>query len=58
MGSKYDEYWGQKLTLVRDELGIAASAGSTRVGVPGLRDLGERRSWYGVADVRGRLLVR
>ena len=58
MGSKYDEYWEQKLTLVRDELGSAASAGSGRVGVPGLRDLGARRSWYGFAEVRGRSLVR
>ena len=58
MGSKYDEYWEQKVTLVRDELGSAASAGSVRVGVPGLRDLGARRSWYGFAEVRGRTLVR
>ena len=43
MASKYDQYWEQKLALVRDKLGSAASSGSARVGVPGLRDLGARQ---------------
>lgn len=39
VASKYDEYWRRTLTQLTDVLDVAASLGSSRLGVAGLRDL-------------------
>jgi serine/threonine protein kinase len=58
MGSKYDTYWAARLDEIRDAIGRAATGVPVTVGIPGLRSLGKRQSWYGVAEVRGRTVIR
>ena len=50
MTSKYDGYWAARLGEIRDALGRAAEGFPATVATPGLRDLGDRQSWYGLAD--------
>ncbi len=52
MTSKYDQYWAARLGEIRDALGRAAGGFPAMVATPGLRDLGDRQSWYGLAEVR------
>lgn len=54
MTSKYDDYWAGQLSRIRAELPLAVTGVPTAVGVPDLPRLGERQSWYGVAEVRGK----
>jgi hypothetical protein len=57
VASKYDEYW----LIRRSELGSAierAAAGEEgSLDVSGLRELGQRESWYGSATVQGSTVV-
>ncbi len=57
MSSKYDWYWAERLALIRAALARAANGQPTVVGLPNLTSLGERQSWYGMAEVRGRDVV-
>jgi hypothetical protein len=54
VSSKYDDYWAGQLPRIRAQLQLAAGGMPASVGVPGLTRLGERHSWYGVAEVRMR----
>jgi hypothetical protein len=58
MASKYDVYWAGRLPQIRAELQLAATGVPAVVGVPDLRRLGTRGSWYGVAEVRGQQVTR
>jgi hypothetical protein len=58
MASKYDGYWTGQLDPIRAALRAAAAGTPAVVVLPGLRRLGARQSWYGVAEVRGREVVR
>lgn len=58
MASKYDLYWMARL----EEIGVAVRAAADGTGSPvdvtGVRGLGNRRSWYGIAEVHGREMTR
>ena len=56
--SKYDRYWAASLGQIQAALGRAAGGSPGRGRYPGLRDLGDRQSWYGLAEVRGSKLIR
>ena len=56
--SKYDRYWAACLGQIQAALGCAAGGLPAAVATPGLRDLGDRQSWYGLAEVRGSELIR
>src|ERR1022692_820711 len=58
MVSKYDVYWVAQLHEIRAAVQLAAAGSRAAVAVPDLRRLGARRSWYGVAEVRGREVTR
>jgi len=58
MPSKYDRYWVSHLPHIPAALPSAASGAPAVCTVPGLRGLGERGSWYGVAEVRGNEVTR
>ena len=58
MTSKYDRYWAACLGQIQAALGRAAGGSPAAVATPGLRDLGARQSWYGLAEVRGSELIR
>jgi hypothetical protein len=58
MASKYDHYWADHLDLIRAELQAAATGTGAVIALPELRRLGTRQSWYGVAEIRGRQVVR
>lgn len=53
MRSKYDSYWAGRLEEIRLAVELALAGSAATVGVPGLRRLGNRQSWSGVAEVRG-----
>lgn len=57
MASKYDVYWAGRLREIHAAVDRVVAGQSARVELAGLRDIGERRSWYGVAEVRGREVV-
>jgi hypothetical protein len=56
--SKYDRYWAGLLGQIRDALGRAAKGFPAAVATPGLQDLGDRQSWYGLAEVRNGEVTR
>jgi hypothetical protein len=56
--SKYDSYWAARLGEIRAGAERAAAGLPAVVGLPGLRGAGERASWYGIAEVRGRGVTR
>jgi hypothetical protein len=58
MASKYDVYWTDQLDRICTELQAAAAGTPAVVVVPELRHLGARQSWYGVAEVHRREVVR
>ena len=58
MRSKYDRYWAGLLEQLRHAAEFAAFGPTAKVDLPELRSLGDRRSWYGVAEVSGRDLTR
>ena len=58
MTSKYDRYWAACLGQIREALGRAAEGFPAMVATPGLRDLGGRQSWYGLAEVRAGEMTR
>ncbi|MGH3194543.1 MAG: DUF7664 domain-containing protein [Streptosporangiaceae bacterium] len=58
MTSKYDSYWAGRLGEIRAGVERAAAGLPAVAGLPGLRGAGERASWYGFAEVRGRGLTR
>jgi hypothetical protein len=53
MASKYDQYWVNHLNQVHAGVSRASSQGVATIPLSGLRALGDRRSWYGTAEVRG-----
>lgn len=59
MASKYDRYWVAHLPQIRSGINRVISGAAGRVTVP-LKDLraeGDRQSWSGSAEVRGRQVV-
>ena len=58
MASKYDRYWAACLDQIRDALGRAAEGFPATVAIPGLRNLGNRQSWYGLAEIRAGQMTR
>jgi hypothetical protein len=54
MGSKYDSFWAGRLAEIRAAVEAAANGLPAVVELPGLSEIGERQSWYGVAEVCGR----
>jgi hypothetical protein len=54
MASKYDRYWTARLKEIRSAAQVAAAGIAATVDVAELRQLGDRQSWYGVVEVRGR----
>jgi hypothetical protein len=51
VGSKYDDYWAGLLPQIRAQVELAAAGAPAMVSLPDLTRLGERQSWYGVAEV-------
>jgi len=58
VASKYDSYWARRLGEIRAAVERAAAGFPAVVELPGLRSAGERQSWSGVAEVRGRDVTR
>jgi len=54
VASKYDGYWATRLSDIRAAVERVVAGLPARVELTGLTDAGERQSWYGVAEVRGR----
>jgi hypothetical protein len=55
--SKYDAYWAGQLAQIRAAIECAAGGLPAVIQVPGLRNAGERQSWYGAVEVRGRVAM-
>lgn len=51
MSSKYDAYWQTRLAEVKAAVDRAAEGETTRLNVGGIRQFGQRASWYGVVIV-------
>jgi hypothetical protein len=58
VASKYDSYWAGHLAEIRAVVERAASGPPAMVELPGLTSMGERQSWYGAVEVRGRDVTR
>lgn len=58
MASKYDRYWTTHLDNINAALQAAASGSAAIVDVASVRCLGDRQSWYGIAEVCGREMTR
>lgn len=58
MSSKYDRFWIDHLEQIRAGIRLASTRGHAAISLSGLRYEGERQSWHGTADVRGRQVVR
>lgn len=58
MASKYDAYWAAQLDEISAAVRAAVHRSAAMVDVAGVRRLGDRQSWYGIAEVRGRQLTR
>jgi hypothetical protein len=58
MASKYDRYWAAHLDEMSAALQAAVSGSTAIVDVAGVRCLGDRQSWYGVAEVCGSEMIR
>lgn len=58
VASKYDSYWAGQLAAIRVAVERAASGVPAQVGLAGLRGVGDRQSWYGAVEVRGRDVTR
>ena len=58
VASKYDSYWAGRLGEIRAAVERAAAGLPAVVELPGLCSMGERQSWSGVAEVRGRGVIR
>jgi hypothetical protein len=58
VASKYDSYWAGQLAEIRAGLERAASGLPAVAELPGLTNIGERQSWYGAVEVRGREITR
>ena len=58
MASKYDGYWTAHLDEISAGLQAAASGAAAVVERASVRRLGDRQSWYGVAEVCGREMTR
>ena len=58
MASKYDRYWTAHLDEISAALQAAVGGSAAIVDVAAVRCLGDRQSWYGVAEVCGREMIR
>jgi len=58
MASKYDRYWTAHLGEISAALQAAVNGAPAMVDVASVRRLGDRQSWYGVAEVCGREMTR
>lgn len=58
MASKYDAYWTAHLDEISAAIQAAIRGSAGMVDVAGVRRLGDRQSWYGIAEVSGRLMTR
>jgi hypothetical protein len=58
VASKYDSYWAGQLAAIRAAVERAADGVPARVRLAGLRAMGDRQSWYGIAEVRSRDVTR
>jgi hypothetical protein len=56
--SKYDRYWASRRDEIRKVLDRAAEGFPATVALQGLRDFGDRQSWYGLAEVRADQVTR
>lgn len=51
-------YWTDGLPAIEEALRLAAEGTTATIALRGLRDLGERQSWHGLAEVRATELTR
>jgi hypothetical protein len=58
VSSKYDPFWTDHLEQIRAGIRLAATRGHAAIPLSGLDDEGQRHSWHGTADVRGRKVMR
>jgi hypothetical protein len=58
MASKYDQYWTAHLDEISAVLRAAVNGAAATVDVTSVRRLGDRQSWYGIAEVCGREMTR
>ena len=58
VGSKYESYWAGHLAEIRAAIERAASGPPAMVELAGLTSMGERQSWCGTVEVRGRDVTR
>lgn len=58
VSSKYDPFWTDHLEQIREGIRLAVTRGQAAISLSGIRDLGERHSWQGTADVRGHQVMR
>jgi hypothetical protein len=57
VASKYDAYWTARLDEITAAIGVAVRGSAAIVDVKGMRRLGDRQSWYGIAEVCGRQML-
>jgi hypothetical protein len=58
MSSKYDAYWTARLDEISAAVRAAVRGSAATVDVAGVRRLGDRQSWYGIAEVCGREMTQ
>ncbi len=58
MASKYDQYWAAHLDEISAALQAAVNGTAATIDVASVRRLGDRQSWYGIAEVCGREMTR
>jgi len=58
MASKYDAYWMTRLDEISAAIQAAVRGSAATVDVAGVRRLGDRESWHGVAEVCGNQMTR
>lgn len=58
MASKYDWYWTAHLVEISAAIHAAVHRTEAMVDVAGVTRLGDRKSWYGIAEVCGREMTR
>jgi hypothetical protein len=58
MASKYDAYWAARLDEISAAIRTAVRGNAAMVDGAGVCRLGDRQSWYGIAEVCGRQMTR
>src|SRR5437660_7749829 len=57
MASKYYPFWENNLAAIKELIDAARTGQSAELDVSGIRQLGHRASWNGLALVRGKKLI-